>query len=78
MTDPEIIKFLQDGGRPTFGMHGRNMEVINLMASMEKTGLIRTEDASISQETRRRAVWIADERREESPEAVLACLTQAT
>lgn len=78
MTDPEIITFLQEGGRPTYGMHSRNMEVINLMASMEKAGLIRTEDASLSQETRRSAVWIADDRRGDSPEAILASLTQSS
>lgn len=77
MTDPEIIKFLQEGGLPTFGMHGRNMEVINLMDSMEKAGLIRTDDASLSQETRRSAVWISDERRNDPPEAILASITQS-
>lgn len=77
MTDPEIIEFLQGGGRPNFGMHGRNMDVINLMASMEHAGLIRTEDASLTQETRRTAVWIADERRHDPPEAILASLTQS-
>ena len=76
MTDPEIIRFLQEGGRPTFGVHGRNMEVINLIASMERADLIRTEDASLSQETRRRAVWIADDRRHEPPEDILASLTR--
>ena len=77
MTDAEIITCMQQGHRPTYGMHGRNTEVMDLMASMEKAGLIRTEDASISQETRRRAVWIADERRHDSPEAILASLTQS-
>ncbi|WP_370281584.1 hypothetical protein [Pseudooceanicola sp.] len=78
MTDAEIITCLQKGERPTYGMHGRNIEVMNLMASMEKAGLIRTADASLSQETRRSAVWIADERRNESPEAILASLTRST
>lgn len=78
VTDAEIITCLQEGDRPTYGMHGRNMEVINLMVSMEKAGLIRTEDASLSQETRRRAVWVSEARRREPPEAILASLTQST
>ena len=74
MTDEEIITYLQKGGELTFGMHGRNAEVMNLMADMEKAGLIRTEDASLSQETRRRAVWVADGRRSTPPESILASL----
>ena len=74
MTDLEIITFLQEGGRPTFGMHGRNMEVMDLMARMERAGLINTEDASLSQETRRRAVWVAGDRRHELPETILASI----
>ena len=59
MTDQEIIDFLKSGGKPTFGMNGRNGEVMALMADLEARGSIRTEDASLSQETRRRAIWIA-------------------
>ena len=60
MTDEEIIDYLKSGGKPTFGLHGRNAEVMALMADLEARGLIRTEDASLSQETRLRAIWLAD------------------
>ena len=59
MTDAELINFIKAGGRPKFGINGHNGEIMDLMARLEKRGLIRTEDASLSQETRRRAVWIA-------------------
>lgn len=58
MTDREIIQALKNGNELTFGMHGRNSEVMALMADLEQRGLIVTEDASLSQETRRSARWI--------------------
>ncbi|QDP53932.1 MAG: hypothetical protein GOVbin2937_9 [Prokaryotic dsDNA virus sp.] len=77
MTDLDIIKALQDGDRPTFGIHGRNMEVMGLMSRMEEAGLISTDDASLSQETRRRAIWVAEDRRGEQPASILASLSQS-
>ncbi len=65
MTDQEIIDFLKSGGQPTFGINGRNGEIMALMADLEKRGLIRTEDASLPQETRRRAVWIKQDETKE-------------
>ena len=48
MTDLEIIKSLQAGENLTFGVHGRNLEVIDLMHRMKVAGLVKTEDASLS------------------------------
>ena len=75
MTDDEIISDLQEGYRLTFGVHGRNMEVVDLMARLEKAGLIRTEDLGLSQETRRGAIWISEPRRSEAPQLILDSLT---
>lgn len=58
MTDDEIITFLKSGGEPTYGIHGRNAEVMELMQGLELRKLIVTQDASLSQETRRSAKWI--------------------
>ena len=44
------------------------------MAKMERAGLIRTDDDSLSQETRREAEWIAEDRRHEAPELILALI----
>lgn len=74
MTDAEIVSCLQRGNRPTYGVHGRNMEVVTLMSRMEESGLIRTEDASLSQETRRRAIWVDEARRGEDPAHILRAL----
>lgn len=59
MTDQEIIDHLKSGGTCNFGMNGHNMEIIELMADLEQQGLIETWDASLSQETRRAARWVA-------------------
>ena len=74
MTDEQIIASLQQGDHLTFGLHGRNFEVMDLMAKMERAGLIRTDDDSLSQETRREAEWIAEDRRHEAPELILALI----
>ena len=58
MTNEQIIDCLKAGEIVNFGMHRRNGEVMNLMAGLEKQGLIVTEDASLSQETRRSARWV--------------------
>lgn len=58
MTDEQIIEALKSGEVCTFGMNGRNMDVINLMARLEREGKIETWDVSLSQETRRAAKWI--------------------
>ena len=58
MTDEQIIDALKAGETLNFGMHGRNMEVIELMAKLEREGKIETKDVSLSQETRREAKWI--------------------
>ena len=58
MTDDQIIDALKSGETLTFGLHGHNSEIMELMADLEKRNLIRTEDASLDQETRRAAFWI--------------------
>lgn len=59
MTDQEIIDALKTGEVCTFGCNGRNTEVMDLMARLEREGKIKTWDESLSQETRRAAKWIA-------------------
>jgi hypothetical protein len=61
MTDEQIIAALKSGEVVNFGMNGRNVEVMRLMADLEKRGLITTWDASGSQETRREARWIGEQ-----------------
>lgn len=58
MTDKEIIEYLKSGETLNFGCNGRNTEIMDLMAKLEKDGLIATEDIGLSQETRRTARWI--------------------
>lgn len=60
MDDAQIIAALKAGEVLHYGMHGRNLEVMNLMADLEARGLIETWDYSSSQETRRAAKWRAD------------------
>jgi hypothetical protein len=59
MTDDQIIAHLKSGETLTFGCHGRNRDVLDLMGRLESQGAIETWDASLSQETRRSAKWIA-------------------
>lgn len=56
MTDAQIRQCIADGYILNFGCNGRNMDVMNLMADLEKTGVIKTRDCSLSQETRREAI----------------------
>lgn len=58
MTDEQIIEHLKSGETLTFGVNGRNAEVMELMADLERQGKIETWDDSLSQETRRAAKWI--------------------
>lgn len=58
MTDEEIVAALKRGETLTFGCHGRNTEVMDFMADLERKGLIETRDLGLSQETRREAKWI--------------------
>ncbi|XAI95583.1 hypothetical protein [Nostoc phage Nsp-JY21] len=58
MTDQQIIDALKSGETLTFGCHGRNGDVMALMADLETRGLIVTRDIGLSQETRREARWI--------------------
>jgi len=60
MTDEQIIELLKSGETLNFRCNGRNSEVMALMADLEEKSLVRTEDMSLSQETRRIAVWIGD------------------
>lgn len=64
MNDQEIIQSLQEGETLTFGLNGHNVEVMMLMAHLENANMIKTEDASLSQETRRKAVWVSDDHRQ--------------
>ena len=59
MTDAEIIERLKRGETLNFGCNGRNAEIMDLMADLEKRGLIETWDLGLSQETRRAARWTA-------------------
>ena len=61
MTDAQILAALKAGEVLTFGCHGRNTEVMDFMADLEKRGLIETKDMGLDQETRREARWIADQ-----------------
>jgi len=58
VTDADIISALKAGETLTFGCHGRNGEVMALMAGLEEQGLIETWELGLSQETRRGARWI--------------------
>lgn len=58
MTDEQIIEHLKAGETLTFGVNGRNTEIMALMGRLEGQGLIVTEDCSLSQETRRSARWV--------------------
>lgn len=58
MTDEQIIEYLKAGETLNFGLHGRNTDVMELMARLEDEGKIETWDVSLSQETRRAAKWI--------------------
>lgn len=60
MTNEEILTHLKSGGVCHFGCHGRNREVIEFIADLEKQGLVETRDASLSQETRREVWWVGD------------------
>lgn len=55
MNDNEIIDALKRGETLNFGCNGHNGEVMDLMADLEKRGLIETCDLGLSQETRREA-----------------------
>lgn len=58
MTNEQIIATLKTGETVTFGLNGRNMDVVDFMANLELTGFITTEDCSTSQESRRSAKWV--------------------
>lgn len=57
MTDEEALAALKAGETLTYGIHGRNLEVIAFFADLEAKGLITTSDISRPQETRREARW---------------------
>lgn len=59
MWKDEIINALKSGEIVNFGCNGRNLEVMEFMAELEKQGLIKTMDMGLSQETRLEAFWIA-------------------
>ncbi|MCE6957726.1 hypothetical protein LAZ40_01455 [Cereibacter sphaeroides] len=67
MTDQEIIEALKAGEELNFGCHGRNGEIMALMADLEQQGLIETWDLGLSQETRRGARWIGPKDEMEVP-----------
>ncbi len=58
MTNEQAIAALKSGETLTFGCNGRNIEVMEFMADLERQGLIETRDIFLSQETRREAKWI--------------------
>ena len=58
MTDNEIVAYLKSGGTANYGINGRNIDVVNLIAGLESKGMVETRDASTSQETRREVSWI--------------------
>ncbi len=60
MTDEQILAHLKAGNVANYGMHGRNMEVVNFIADLEARGLVKTRDASSSQETRREVWWTGE------------------
>lgn len=59
MNDDEILAALKSGETLNFGCNGRNTDVMDFMADLERQGLIKITDASLSQETRCDARWIA-------------------
>ncbi len=58
MTNEQVIAALKSGETVTFGCNGRNTEVMEFMADLERKCLIETWDMGLSQETRREAKWI--------------------
>ena len=57
MSNQEIIKSLIEGHSLNYGVHGRNMDIVEFMADLERHGLITITDVSLSQETRYEARW---------------------
>lgn len=57
MTDKEALEALKAGETLTYGINGRNLEVMAFFADLEAKGLITTKNISSSQETRREARW---------------------
>lgn len=58
MTNEQIIEHLKHGRTLKFGCNGRNADVMEFIAGLEREGKVVTEDASESQETRRSVRWI--------------------
>ena len=58
MTNEQILTHLKSGGVCTFGCHARNQEVMEFISNLEDQGLVKTRDASLSQETRREVWWV--------------------
>ena len=60
MTDEQILTYLKSGEELNYGCHGRNTDVMEFIADLEKQGLVKTWDISSSQETRRAVKWIGE------------------
>ena len=58
MTDQQILEHLERGEILNFGCNGRNQEVMDFIADLEREGKVKTRDASLSQETRREVIRV--------------------